>query len=208
MAYSLAEEKFHARSHLLGVALILVMTKPLLDVAPTRQAQIGLWVFVLTFFMVFAASSIYHASTNPSWKRRLKKIDHISIYFFIAGSNTPYLWSVSDHPLARHFLAVMWLIVGLGTIYKWMEWDKIAWISLLIYLTMGWLGLITLYLIFQVVATGTIIFIIVGGCFYTIGAYFYHYDDLKWYHSIWHLFVLFGALTHYAAIFHQLKVSG
>ncbi len=208
MPYTVAEEKVHTWTHMFGVFFILVSAAPLLELGPSLKARQGLWIFVITFFMVFLASASYHATQNPRLKQHLKVFDHVSIYFFIAGSNTPYLWSVSDHTYAPHFLIAMWSIVVMGTIYKMAGWDHRDWISLMFYLLMGWLGVVTVYLIYPVVIGSTLWLILLGGLFYTAGAYFYHYDDRPWYHSIWHLFVLLGALSHYAAIFVQLRVSG
>ncbi len=204
MPYTIAEEKAHVATHLLGVIFIICLGRPLINLMDEQTSKISLWIFLFTFLFVFASSTIYHASRKIEIKRRLKILDHVAIYFFIAGSNTPYLSLISHHDWAPYFLIFMWALVLFGTLYKVLGWDLKSWISLAFYLFMGWLGIVTVILIYPVVTGVTLQLIILGGIFYSIGAYFYHQDHRRWYHTIWHIFVLLGAFTHYTALYCQL----
>ena len=201
------EEHMHFVTHLLGVLFILFFGHYLWsseELAP--RLQIGLIIYLCTFLGVFLASSAYHLHYFKEHKNRLRKIDHSAIYFFIAGSNTPYLLGFTDGHSGLLFLVLMWSLVAFGLLIKWLEVKIPDWISLIYYLFMGWLGVVTMYLIFHEIQTATMILIIVGGLLYSIGAYFYRYDQIKWYHSIWHLFVLGGAITHFGAIYWQINL--
>jgi hemolysin III len=201
------EEHMHFFTHLLGVLFILFFGHYLWnaeDLSP--RLQLGLMIYLFTFLGVFLASSAYHLHYLKDHKTQLRKIDHSAIYFFIAGSNTPYLLGFTDGHSGLLFLILMWTLVAFGLIIKWMEVKMPDWISLIYYLFMGWLGIVTMYLIFHEIQLSTLILIIAGGLLYSIGAYFYRYDQIKWYHSIWHLFVLGGAITHFLAIYWQINL--
>ena len=91
----------------------------------------------------------------------------------------------------------LWL---LGTIYKLGGIGKWPRFSLFLYLTLGWLGIVTLWICREYISPKVLLLIVVGGLFYTIGTYFYARDFFKWYHTIWHLFVLLAGLAHFWAI--------
>jgi hemolysin III len=199
------EENLHFITHLLGVIFILFFGHLLwMSSQMSTSLQIGVGIYLTTFFLVFFASAIYHHHFFKTRRRQLRKLDHIAIYFFIAGSNTPYLLGYSQEIEGLGFLITMWGLVFFGTVIKWLELRIPDWISLLYYLFMGWLGIVTMYLIFSELKTSAFILIIIGGLLYSIGAYFYKKDYIKWYHSIWHVFVLFAAISHFAAIYLQI----
>lgn len=205
--YTSEEEYIHVLTHLLGVAFILISGFVLVSRSDLpKVVEWGLVIYVVTFLAVFLASSLYHSRMMLKHRNQLRKLDHIAIYFFIAGTNTPFLLGFSVSYFSQYFLALMWTLVLLGTAIKWFEWNIPDWLSLVFYLFMGWLGLVTLYLIYTEVSSICIYLIAIGGVLYTIGAYFYRYDYRKWYHSIWHVFVLLAAISHFAAIYWQVAM--
>ncbi|NND05690.1 MAG: hypothetical protein HKN87_04860 [Saprospiraceae bacterium] len=208
IGFTIDEERAHTWTHLLGVLFIIVAGPVLLFLASIGSRMfISVVIYVITFLGVFAASARYHYAKDPAKKDFYRKIDHIAIYFFIAGSNTPYLLGFSGYSFAWIFLIVMWLLVLIGFLYKWFAMSWPDWISLIYYLLMGWLGVVTVYVIFDRIDPITFLLLLVGGIFYTIGTYFYRRDFIKWYHFIWHVLVLLAAITHYAALSYQLLLS-
>jgi len=206
--FTIDEERVHTWTHLLGVIFILIAGPLLLSYAPLGSRMfLSILIYVATFLAVFGASSRYHSSKQDKEKDLYRKIDHIAIYFFIAGSNTPYLLGFSDYKFAWIFLVVMWVLVMIGVVYKWFGMNWPDWISLVYYLLMGWLGVVTVYIIFDQINPITFALLVLGGILYTIGTFFYRKDFIKWYHSIWHVFVLLAAIAHYAALSFQLSVS-
>lgn len=205
--YGHDEERMHFYTHILGVFFILFFGHYLWksDGLPPRL-ELGLFIYLLTFLGVFLASSAYHFHYFKDHRQSLRKLDHSAIYFFIAGSNTPYLLGFTEGYSGIIFLTLMWMLVVVGLVIKWLELQLPDWMSLLYYLFMGWLGVVTMYLIFHQIQVATLVLIIAGGVLYSIGAYFYRYDQKKWYHSIWHLFVLSAALTHFLAIYLQVNM--
>lgn len=206
--HSMDEEHMHFFTHLLGVLFILFFGHYLWNADNlSPRLQWGLYIYLFTFLGVFLASSAYHFHYFKEHKSQLRKIDHSAIYFFIAGSNTPYLLGFTDGYSGTVFLFLMWMLVGIGLVLKWLEIKLPDWISLIYYLFMGWLGIVTMYLIFQEIQMATLILVIAGGLLYSIGAYFYRFDHRRWYHSIWHVFVLGAAVTHFVAIYLQVNMS-
>ena len=206
VSFSPEEERMHFWTHLLGVLFVLVFG-PILIFKGWHSSSLlsGLLVYSITFLGVFVASSLYHREMDLERKKQWRKADHIAIYFFIAGSNTPYLLEYSQGSSGWFFLAGMWSLVFIG-LYLKLGFVKVPdWISLIFYLLMGWLGVVTVYLIFDAVMPLTFMLIVAGGILYTIGAYFYSRDINKWFHTIWHVFVLLGALVHFVAIYHQVS---
>lgn len=196
------EERAHVATHGIGILFILIAGPMIVYVAPSDLSlKCGLIFYALSFAFVFTASTLYHSAKKEEVRGRLRLLDHIAIYFFIAGSNAPYLLGLVDDSKGVMFFALMCFLVVLGTIYKLSGSQRFSWFSLFFYLLLGWLGLLTVYLVFPKISWEVLLLIITGGILYTIGTYFYKYDDRKWYHTIWHLFVLGGALAHYWAIY-------
>ena len=188
-------------THGLGVLFILVAGPILLLHAHENvYLQVGILSYIFSFAAVFAASSWYHATKVGRQRDRLRVLDHIAIYYFIAGTNAPFLLGLVDGTRGLIFMSLMGLLVLLGTFYKLSGTQKFPWFSLFFYLLLGWLGILTVYLIYPKIEVDVILLILAGGVFYSIGTYFYKNDSHKWYHTIWHIFVLCGALAHFWAI--------
>lgn len=206
--FGIDEEHMHFFTHLLGVLFILFFGHYLWNAEDlTPRLQWGLFIYLITFLGVFSASAVYHFHYFKDHRKQLRKIDHSAIYFFIAGSNTPYLLGFTEGYSGMIFLVLMWMLVAVGLLIKWLEIQLPDWISLIYYLFMGWLGVVTMYLIFNEIQLATLLLVIAGGALYSIGAYFYRFDHRKWYHSIWHIFVLSAAVTHFIAIYLQVNMA-
>ncbi|MDH3649437.1 MAG: hemolysin III family protein [Saprospiraceae bacterium] len=200
------QEQIHFLSHLVGV-LFIVCFGPilLLQRSTSDPLQIGLLIYVVSFAMLFAASSIYHYIQDPGSKKIWRRVDHMAIYLFIAGTNAPLLLGYANHGWGWILLAIMYGLVFGGIIWKVISIRKDDWISLVLYVLMGWMGVFTIALIFDKMYWITFVLILIGGLLYTIGTYFYRHDHRMWYHTIWHAFVLVAALAHFGAIFYQIS---
>jgi len=94
------------------------------------------------------------------------------------------------------FMALFWGLVAVGTLYKIYFLNKYPWFSLCFYLVIGWLGLVTASQVYTMIPFDSMMYLLGGGVFYTIGTYFYNDDDLRYNHTIWHLFVMAGTTLH------------
>ena len=161
--------------------------------------------YVASLLLLFTASTIYHAVQNPKLKKRLRILDHISIYYLIAGTYTPVCLSVLLPSKGWLLFYLVWGIALFGTVLKIFFTGRFEAFSLVLYGVMGWLIIIDLpYLMEHMSALG-LFYLSLGGAFYTIGILFYAIKKIPYNHLIWHFFVLGGAISHWWLIFQTLK---
>jgi len=198
------EELANAASHgfglLLGLIAIPFLIQKVLENGEA-EAWIGGIAFSLGILMVYTFSTFYHAAKNPKWKSKLQVLDHIAIYFLIAGSYTPMVLAVLKQDKAIIFLSILWASVLVGTFFKLFYTGRFKILSIVIYLTMGWLAVFFFQDIVERISLETLVWIGVGGMAYTIGVYFYIQSNTLYFHAIWHLFVLVGTIAHFVAVY-------
>lgn len=199
----LLEEKLNAYSHALGIVLAAIggifLFQNDLGAVPFMKESIG--AYVASLLLLFTASTIYHAVQNPKLKKRLRILDHISIYYLIAGTYTPVCLSVLLPSKGWLLFYLVWGIALFGTVLKIFFTGRFEAFSLVLYGVMGWLVIIDLpYLMEHMYALG-LFYLSLGGAFYTIGILFYAIKKIPYNHLIWHFFVLGGAISHWWLIF-------
>ena len=136
---------------------------------------------------------LYHAIQHKKAKSVLRIFDHISIYFFIAGSFTPPILLLTAGWQRVVFLIVMWALAVLGTIYKVAiksKMDKYKGLSTVLYIGMGWMAIFLIKPVIYHRYWQFGVLMLIGGLLYTFGTLFYKSKKLKYNHVIWHLFVL------------------
>lgn len=201
--YEKGEEIMNVITHgvgtLLGVAgLVVLVVFSSLQGDPWKILSSAL--FGASMVMLYSASTIYHASQKPSWRRFFNLLDHISIFYLIAGSYTPFLLVTLRGPWGWALFGVVWGCTLLGTILKAILKTQLGKFSLLLYLAMGWCIVIALHpLIHNIELTGLLL-TLAGGIAYSVGVIFYRWDRLPFNHAIWHLWVLAGTILQYFAI--------
>lgn len=208
---SLEEEKANKYSHLLGVVIWILVAPFLLYYSSSLEetfVKVGVLVYILSFLMLFSASTIYHSSYVLEQRNKFRVMDHVSIYCFIAGTYTPILLMYINNSFGIIVLASLWAVTLIGTVFKLFFVGKFKLISTLIYLLMGWTAIFIVNKILATMPLDIFYWIAAGGIFYTIGTYFYMHKTLKFTHFYWHLFVLAGAVCHLVAIFKSVLLLG
>ena len=198
------EERLNAGSHGIGLILGLFAIPFLIQKSLfTNQSEslIGALTFSLGIVLVYGFSTAYHAAKNPKKKSRIQVMDHVSIYFLIAGSYTPMILAILKKETALIFLAIIWGSVLVGTFFKVFFTGKFKTLSVIIYLTMGWLAVFFIQDLVEKISWETLTWIGIGGLSYTIGVYFYVKSEKLYYHAIWHLFVMGGTAAHFVAVY-------
>jgi len=191
------EEFWNSLTHFIGVILTVLGT-PLLFYFDNKFTSLSTLSIIL--FSVYSSSSVYHFVINPRLKKRLQILDHISIYYLILGSYAPVcLITLYEYSGINIFIVVLTLSI-VGTLKKLFFTGRFKIISLLLYLAMGWLIVVEINLLFELLDSEAELLLIIGGLSYTIGIIFYTLDKIKYFHSIWHLFVLTGSVLHYLMI--------
>jgi hemolysin III len=198
-----AEELANAWTHGVGLVAGIIAIPYLLNQAFSSKKEwvvLGALTFSLGVLMVYGFSTAYHATVIPEKKSKLQIMDHVSIYFLIAGSYTPMILSILKKETAIFFLGIIWGSVLIGTFFKLFFTGKFKTLSVIIYLTMGWLAVFFIQDLIEKISWETLTWISLGGLSYTIGVYFYVKSERLFFHSIWHLFVLGGTVSHFVAV--------
>ncbi|MDX1471637.1 MAG: hemolysin III family protein, partial [Flavobacteriaceae bacterium] len=190
------EEKINASSHALGAILGLIGLILLIDksINGTFQELISVVVYGISIIILFTASALYHAINDESKKHIFRIIDHISIYILIAGTYTPVLLITLPESYGWPLLWIVWGIAIFGLILKTFYTGRFEIFSTLLYLIMGWLIVVDLKALIELMDVGGLILMAAGGFFYTVGIIFYSIERIPYNHNIWHLFVLAGAV--------------
>ncbi|MFV9550732.1 PAQR family membrane homeostasis protein TrhA [Algibacter sp. PT7-4] len=197
------EEKLNTLTHALGallgvVALVLLITN---NTNKTPWSLFSVIVYGITIIILFSASTFYHAAKNKKRKHYFRILDHISIYFLIAGTYTPVCLISLEPTLGSTLFFVVWGIAAFGIVLKLFFTGKFETFSTLLYLVMGWLIVFDFSNLSNVVGHKAVLLLFAGGLFYTVGIVFYAIQKIPYNHVIWHLFVLSGAICHFFMIF-------
>jgi len=147
----------------------------------------------------------YHPIPNKKFKRILLLFDHCSIFFLIAGTYTPILLVFMRNTLGWSLFFIIWLLTFSGIIYKLNFIGKFKRFSLFMYVSMGWLILLSIKDLVTMVPINLIWFLLAGGIFYTSGIIFYQKKSIYFHHAIWHIFVLIGSFIHFLGIILFIK---
>jgi|TARA_B110000240_G_C13505191_1_gene455817 hemolysin III len=161
---------------------------------------IGAAIYGFCFLQLFTFSTLYHGFQNVQAKRIFEILDHISIYFLIAGTYTPFLLMYLDTPFGVTLLSVLWGLTALGIIFKILFLGRWKIFSTLIYIAMGCIMVVGGRTFFESIPSNILTMILIGCALYLIGVIFYLWDKYPYNHAVWHFFVLAAAICHYVAI--------
>lgn len=164
-------------------------------------AAVSVSVFVMSIFLMFLASTLYH-SMNPHSRHKeiFHILDHIFIYVAIAGSYTPIALSVIGGWQGVFITGLQWAMVVFGVFYKSLSRRSIPAVSLTIYLVMGWTILFFLPLFIRHASEPLLWLIAAGGVLYTLGAWFYARKGFRYHHMVWHLLINLAVVCHFIGI--------
>ncbi|MBP2832817.1 hemolysin III family protein [Aquimarina sp. U1-2] len=196
------EERWNWITHGLGLVLSIIGLFILLSKNSqlTQYSTLSIYMYSFSLMMLYFASTAYHYISNVKLKRKFRIWDHISIYFLIAGTYTPVSLVTLIHGKGWLLFFTVWAIAGIGTLLKLFFTGKYEFISLLLYVLMGWLIVLDLHNLKDKVGSEGTLMLLYGGAAYTFGILFYVMKRLKFHHAIWHVFVLAGSIFHYVFI--------
>lgn len=157
-------------------------------------------IYGASLISLFLTSTLYHGLHTSPNKPLLKLLDHCAIYLLIAGTSTPFLLARMQADTGWWMFGAMWALAAAGIISKLRYRHRYPRLSLASYLLMGWLMVIVMPEMADVIGLSGVIWLAAGGACYTIGTVFYMAKQLRFGHAIWHLFVLAGAACHFLAV--------
>ncbi len=197
------EEALNAISHGIGTVLAIIGTVLLLsrNGHKTEYATISIVIYSITLIAMFAVSTAYHITKNIRLKKKLRVLDHINIFFLIAGTYSPVALITLIHGNGWTIFYAVWIIATVGTLFKFFYTGKYEFVSLLLYVAMGWLIVLDFDNLIDYTSGLGARLLFLGGAFYTFGILFYALERIPQHHFIWHLFVLAGALSHWLFMF-------
>lgn len=201
--YSKSEEFLNIATHLLGFVLSLIFFLPLVIKAYKGGDMVDFLAWLMYFIaiaLMFLASSLYHSMTNPLARTIFRAIDHGVIYLTIAGSYTPIILIGLKSTFAIIIFVIIWILAITGISMNIIAFatgkeDRIGKASMIIYMAMGWISVLLLYQIYKYIGMSYLMYLVLGGLFYTIGAVFYGVKKIPYNHAIWHIFILFAAFV-------------
>lgn len=193
----------HGIGVILGIVFLLLLIIPRIREGDTL-GTVAFSIYGGCFIFMFLMSTLYHSIQHKKAKSILRIFDHVSIYFFIAGSYTPAILLLTEGTFRIFFISLIWGIAILGTIFKIVtfgDYDRLKLVSVIIYIAMGWLSVFLIKPILRETSWKFLMFLVLGGVLYTIGTFFYKSDKFKYNHVIWHFFVLGAAILHFIAFY-------
>jgi hemolysin III len=188
--------------HVVGVALAVLGAFGLAAVAPQASLDsAAIAIYAGALLATLGLSAAYNMWPVSPTKWLLRRLDHASIYFLIAGTYTPFVVLTKFGTAATSLLLGIWSVALLGTGLKLLLPGRYDGLSIALYLALGWSGLATYDSVIAFLPTAAIWLVVAGGALYSAGVVFHLWAGLRFQNAIWHGFVLVAASCHYAAVF-------
>lgn len=202
--YSAAEERINILSHVLGFVLSIVAL-----VLLVRHASINgdVWhvvsfsVFGVSLMILYAASTVYHSARNIQFRRKMRIVDHASIYILIAGTYTPFTLVTLNGFSGWMIFGITWGMAVVGIVLKLFYTGKYDAVSTLMYVFMGWIIVFAIEPLIDNLSSDGLFWLVAGGMAYTTGAILYSIKKIKFNHAIFHVFVLAGSFCHFVSVY-------
>ncbi|GAB6099920.1 hemolysin III family protein [Halanaerocella petrolearia] len=201
--YSQNEEITNAILHGIGLGLAIAALVILIIFAKQSDNILHMVSFIIygsTLIILYLASTLYHSFPKGKVKDIFQLLDHSSIYLLIAGTYTPITLITLQGKLGWSIFITVWIIAIVGIILEVIPRKRFKFISILLYVVMGWLIIFAIKPLLATMNDKSITFLVTGGVLYTVGIFFYLAKKMKYSHAIWHLFVLAGSICHFFTI--------
>lgn len=206
--YTLGEEIFNSVTHGIGALLSIAGTVLVIVFAAINRGAMEVVsgsIFGASLIILYTMSTLYHAITPPVAKRVFQILDHNTIFLLIAGTYTPYtLCCIKPMWLGWTIFGCIWGAAVLGIVFSSINLEKFRKISTLCYILMGWGIIFAIKPLKEGIPPFSLTTLIVGGVLYSLGCIFYAIKKIKYFHSIWHLFVVAGSILHWFSVFHAI----
>ncbi len=201
--YHCAEEIANSVSHGVAAALSIAGLTVLVVLAALKGDPwriVGFSIYGSTLVTLYLASTLYHGIPVPKVKEFFRRLDHAAIYLLIAGTYTPIMLVGVRGGWGWAMLGIVWGMAAFGIALKFICFHRFEFLSVLLYLGMGWVGVIGVKPAIAALGYGGMTVVAIGGILYTLGVVFYLWDRLPYNHAIWHLFVVAASMVHFFAM--------
>ena len=205
------EEVANCVTHGLGLALSVAGLVALVALAwPGGDAWLvtSCAVYGASLVALYLASTLYHGARTPRAKSLLQALDHCGIYLLIAGTYTPFTLVTLRGPWGWTLFGLVWGLALAGILFRIVCGERYRPLAVASYVMLGWLCVVAVKPILELVPPGALAWIAAGGLTYTAGVFFFAAKRIPHNHAIWHLFVLGGSICHYIAVFLYVLPAG
>jgi hemolysin III len=189
-----------------GLVLLVLRGNGSLGAGPGSVAAAGAKtitsyvIFTAAMLCMFLASTLYHAIQHTGTKRIFRVLDHSAIYFFIAGTYTPFCLVGLRGALGWAIFGAEWVLAAAGITLHAVNYRPLKKFELAVYILMGWAIVIATVPLVRAISLLSLILLAGGGAAYMLGAFFYRKHETRGAHVTWHVFVLAGAICHWLSI--------
>ena len=196
--------------HGIGIVFALVGATALIFYATAWSSHgeiAAAWIYGLGLVLCLSISFTYNIWPNSRTKWMLRRLDHSAIFILIAATYTPFLERGAQEPLILFMLIAIWLVAVAGITLKCLFPGRYDRVAILLYLAMGWSGVIVAGPLSQYLPAVTLWLIMLGGLIYSLGVVFHVWERLRFQNAIWHGFVVAAAAVHYGAVMTCFSLS-
>ncbi|WP_407272891.1 hemolysin III family protein [Radiobacillus sp. PE A8.2] len=193
----------HGIGALLSIAALVILIV-YASIQGTVWHVVSFTLFGSTMVLLYTSSTLVHSLPKGKGKDVFEILDHSSIYFFIAGSFTPFLFIAVKGWLGWTLFGIVWGLAIAGTVFKAFFVKKYLFTSTALYVVMGWLIVFAWKPLTEFLPPNGLFLLVLGGLLYTLGAVFYMWRLFKHHHAVWHLFVLGGTMAHFFCVLYYL----
>jgi hemolysin III len=200
--YKLGDILANAITHGIG-AIVAVVGAVYLVAASMRGTAwvvVSCTIFACTLVLVYVCSTLYHSLVRTRARHVFHVLDHSAIYLLIAGTYTPFMLVSMRGPTGWTLLGVVWGLAVAGVVFKSLALGRFPAASATVYLMMGWCIVFGIRPLLAAITLPGMMWLGAGGVAYTLGIVFFANDRLRYFHALWHLFVLAGSVAHYFAV--------
>jgi len=211
LQYTVREEIANSVTHGIGWALSLGGLVYLVFCAAATGGALRIVscsIFGATLILLYASSTLYHALPSRRAKHVFRVFDHSAIFLLIAGSYTPLTLVALGGTWGWSLFCSVWFLAGVGLLLSTVAHGRWRWLSITLYVVMGWLVVVAIKPMLASFDRRTIVLLVAGGLAYTLGLVFYGWKRLPYSHAIWHVFVLAGSVLHYFAVLFAVAMPG
>lgn len=201
------EEIFNSITHGIGVLLSIAALVILVVLSVGKGDTwhiVSFSIYGSTMVLLYLASTLYHSFTREKVKNLFARFDHAAIFLLIAGTYTPFLLTALRGTFGWVLFGIIWGVAIVGVVIRSIYLTRFRKLMVAMYLMMGWMFVVAVGPMIKNLPLTSLIFLFLGGIFYSVGVVFYLKRNLKYGHGIWHLFVLAGSIMHFFAVIYSL----
>lgn len=201
--YTKGEEIFSSVVHMVGGGFGIIGTAIIITLAcayADALSVVSCSIYGACMIILYTMSSLYHMIKPDKAKKFFRIMDHDTIFLLIAGTYTPYTLISLRGIIGYILFGVIWCMAIIGIVFNSIDLERYKIPSIICYIVMGWAIIFTIKPLLESISVFSFIFLLLGGLFYTGGIFFYAKNKIRYFHSIWHIFVLLGTVFQYISI--------